>query len=181
MKKHFLVGGVAAALLLMVYLGIITLAEGFEHALSQTSDLWYWVMALAIGFGVQAGLFSFIRQSTRRRRAGTTASVGASGGVSAGSMVACCAHHLSDVLPFLGLAGLATFLTSYQTFFIVAGVLSNVVGITIMLDTIQRHGLSQRMAGWKWNMNLVKKGAIVSALFLLAFTFFLSFMAQSGS
>ena len=180
MKKHFFVGGVAAVLLLMVYLGIITLAEGFEHALSQTSELWYWVMALAIGFGVQAGLFSFIRQSNRRR-VGTTAAVGASGGVSAGSMVACCAHHLSDVLPFLGLAGLATFLANYQTFFIVTGVLSNVVGITIMLDTIQHHGLSQRIAGWKWNMNLVKKGAIVSALFLLAFTFFLSFQAQSGS
>ncbi len=44
MKKHFFVGGVAVALLLMVYLGIITLAEGFEHALSQTSGLLYWVM-----------------------------------------------------------------------------------------------------------------------------------------
>lgn len=180
MKKHLIVGGAAAVLLLLVYLGIITLAEGFEHALNQASGLWYWMVALAIGFGIQAGLFSFIRQNIRRR-AVTTASVGASGGVSAGSMVACCAHHLSDVLPFLGLAGLATFLANYQLSFIIAGVLSNIVGITIMLDTIQRHGLSQRIEGWKWNMNLVKKGAMISALLLLVFTFFLSFLAQSGS
>ncbi len=78
----------------------------------QTAELWYWVLALAGGFGVQAGLFSFIRQSFRERRAAATASVATSGGVSAGSMAACCAHHLSDVLPLLGLSGLAAFLAN---------------------------------------------------------------------
>ena len=66
-----------------------------------------------------------------------------SGDVSAGSMAACCAHHITDVLPLLGLSGLAAFLASYQVLFILIGVLSNVVGITIMLETIQRHGLSR--------------------------------------
>ncbi len=174
MKRHILVGVGAAVLLIIIYLGIITLAQDWTHALEQTAELWYWVLALAGGFGIQAGLFSFIRHSIRKRRAATTGSVAASGGISAGSMAACCAHHLSDVLPLLGLSGAAVFLVRYQLFFIIVGVLSNIVGITIMLETIQRHGLSGRLGHWKWNMNWVKKGAMVSAALIIVATFFLA-------
>ncbi len=174
MKRHILIGVGAAALLIIVYLGIITLAEDWTHALEQTTELWFWVLALAGGFGIQAGLFSFIRQGIRKRRLAATGSVAASGSVSAGSMAACCAHHLSDVLPLLGLSGAAVFLVRYQLFFIIVGVLSNIVGITIMLETIQRHGLSDRLGRWKWNMNWVKKGTMVSAAFIIVATFFLT-------
>ncbi|MDP2729916.1 MAG: hypothetical protein Q8O55_05490 [Dehalococcoidales bacterium] len=174
MKRHIITGTSAAVLLIIVYLGIITLAQDWSHALQQTADLWYWVLALAGGFGIQAGLFSFIRHSIRKSQTATTGSVAASGGVSAGSMAACCAHHLADVLPLLGLSGVAIFLVRYQLFFIIAGVLSNIVGITIMLETIQRHGLSDKLGGWKWNMNLVKKGAMVSAALALVAVFFLT-------
>jgi hypothetical protein len=154
-------------------LGIITLAQGLPHALEQTAKLWYWVLALAGGFGIQAGLFSFIQQSIRERRATTTGSIAASGSVSAGSMAACCAHHLSDVLPLLGLSGVAIFLVRYQFFFIIVGILSNMVGITIMLEIIQRHGLSEKLGRWKWNMSWVKKVAMVSAALIIA-TFLLT-------
>ena len=173
MKRHALIGAGAAVLLLAVYLGIITLAQGWTHALEQTADRGYWVAALAAGFGVQAGLFSFIRQGIRQRRA-ATGSVAVSGGVSAGSMAACCAHHLSDILPLLGLSGAAIFLTTYQTFSIIIGVFSNVVGITIMLETIQRHGLSERLKNWSLNMNRVKKVAMVSAALVIVAAFFLT-------
>ncbi len=174
MKRHILIGAGAAVLLIIIYLGIITLAQDWTHALQQTAELWYWVLALAGGFGIQAGLFSFIRQSTRERRATTTGSVAASGGVSAGSMAACCAHHLSDILPLLGLSGAAIFLVRYQLFFIIVGVVSNLVGITIMLETIQRHGLSDKLGSWKWSMNWIKKGAMVSAVLIITATFFLT-------
>ena len=174
MRKHILVGAAAAVLLIIIYAGIIGLAQDWTHAWQQTSELWYWVLALAGGFGIQAGLFSFIRQGIRERRAAGTASVAVSGSVSAGSMAACCAHHLADVLPLLGLSGVAIFLVRYQLFFIIAGVLSNIVGITIMLETIQRHDLSDRLGRWKWNMNQVKKGAMVSAALALVATFFLT-------
>ena len=167
-------GAAAAVLLIIIYAGIIGLAQDWTHVWQQTVELWYWVLALAGGFGIQAGLFSFIRQGIRERRAVSTASVAASGSVSAGSMAACCAHHLADVLPLLGLSGVAIFLVRYQLFFIIAGVLSNIVGITIMLETIQRHGLSDRLGRWKWNMNQVKKGAMVSAALALVATFFLT-------
>jgi xanthine/uracil permease len=59
-------------------------------------------------------------------------------------MVACCAHHLSDVLPIIGLTGAALFFSDYQKIFLLLGVLSNVVGITLMLHMIQRHGLMEK-------------------------------------
>ena len=174
MRRHLLVGVAGAVLLIGIYAVLIGLAQDWTHVWQQTTGMWYWVLALSVGFGIQAGLFSFIRKAIRERRAAGTASVAASGGVSAGSMAACCAHHLADVLPFLGLSGVALFLVQYQLFFIVAGVLSNIVGITIMLETIQRHGLSRRLVRWKWNMNQVKRGAMVSAALALVAAFFLT-------
>ena len=163
MKRHVLIGFGAAVLLFLVYFGLVTWAEGVEHVFTQAPTPWYWIVLLTVGFGVQAGLFSFILQARKQRRKAATTSVAASGGVSAVSMAACCAHHLTDVLPFLGLTGAATFLTEYQLLFIVLGVLSNVVGITIMLDAIQCQGLSRRLTRLGWNMGRLKKGTMVTA------------------
>ncbi|MBI2851345.1 MAG: hypothetical protein HYX80_09990 [Chloroflexi bacterium] len=162
MRKHVLVGAGAGILLFLMYLGVTTLAQGFGQTLKQAATIWYWLLILTTGFGVQAGLFSFVRQSLKERRTAATASVAASGSVSAGSMIACCAHRIVDVMPFLGLSGLAAFLSGYQVVFLAIGALSNLVGITVMLETIQRHGLSSRVVGW-WDMGRVKKGTMVSA------------------
>ena len=167
-RKHVVIGVSAGFLLLIVYVGIITLAQGASHVLEQTGKLWFWLAILAAGFGVQAGLFSFIRQVLKERRKQATASLAASGGVSAGSMVACCAHHLGDVLPLIGVVGLTAFLVKFQTYFIILGVLSNVVGITVMLETIQRHNLCPIVSGWNWDMGMVKRVALtISGLILL--------------
>src|SRR3990172_12807205 len=125
LRRIILTGVIAGVLLLLFYAGVITLAQGAQHLLEQTARLWYWLVALAAGFGIQVGLFSFIRQALRERRASAAAAVVASGGVSAGSMIACCAHHLSDILPMLGIAGVAGFLAQYQNVFLLVGVASN--------------------------------------------------------
>lgn len=171
LRRHVVIGVGAGTMLLLIYAGVTTLAQGTQHMLEQTARLWYWLAILAAGFGIQVGLFSFIRQALRERRAAATASVTASGGVSAGSMVACCAHHLGDILPLIGLAGLTAFLVKYQTFFIILGVLSNIVGITIMLETIQRHGLCSVLARLPINMGWVKKGTIISAVLITLIAF----------
>src|SRR3990172_9538370 len=118
LRRHVIIGIGAGILLLMLYAGVITLAQGAQHMLEQTARLWYWLAILATGFGIQVGLFSFIRQALRERTASATAAVAASGGVSAGSMVACCAHHLADILPLIGAVGLSVFLVKYQFFFL---------------------------------------------------------------
>lgn len=172
-KKHVLVGIGAGILLLLFYMSILTLLQGREHALSQMASQWYWILALATGLGIQAGLFFFIRQTLHERRKSATASVATSGGISAGSMVACCAHHLSDVLPLLGISTLSAFLVSYQLFFIVIGILANAVGITIMLETIQHHSLCPKLANSHWNMSWLKRGTMISALVIAPIALFL--------
>lgn len=67
----------------------------------------------------------------------------ATGGVSAGSMVACCAHHVVDILPIIGLSAAALFLAEYQQFFMMLGVAGNLIGIVYMLEMIRKHELYQ--------------------------------------
>ena len=51
-------------------------------------------------------------------------------------MVACCAHHVADVLPLVGLTAAAAFLAQWKIPFMVAGLLTNVLGIGVMLRVI---------------------------------------------
>lgn len=171
MRRHIAIGFAASVLLFSLYFGAIALAQGLGHALEQTRQLAPWLFGLVAGFGIQAGLFSFIRGG---RQKAPTVSVAASGGVSAGSMVACCAHHLSDVLPLLGLSGAALFLADYQLFFIVLGLVSNGIGILIMLDVIQRNGLWPWLGRLRWSLRDMKRAAFFGALPLLALAFLLS-------
>jgi hypothetical protein len=64
--------------------------------------------------------------------------MGTSGGTSVTAMVACCLHHVADVLPILGLSAAATFLTRYQRPFMLAGLGMNIVGIIVMLIVLYR-------------------------------------------
>jgi hypothetical protein len=64
--------------------------------------------------------------------------MGTSGGTSVTSMVACCLHHVTDVLPVLGLSAAATFLTRYQRPFMLTGLGMNILGIIVMLIVLYR-------------------------------------------
>jgi hypothetical protein len=95
-----------------------------------------------VGFGIQTGLFAYVRGSLKARAtAQATASMAAAGGMSATSMVACCMHHIADFLPILGISAASLFLIKYQLVFLAIGVASNLVGITIMLGLIQKQEL----------------------------------------
>ncbi len=131
------VGATAAAGLLGFYLGTLTLAQGWEHAVRQLlqEDRWY-IIAIVAGFGLQVGLFTRLRQCVGRApRAGVAASTGASGT----AMVACCAHHLADVLPVLGVSAAAVFLNEYRTQLLWLGIAANAAGTAYLLRLFLRH------------------------------------------
>jgi hypothetical protein len=123
------------------YIGILTWAQGWEYATSQfVRDRWY-VIPIILGFGVQAALYTVLRfhlfiPVTSTAHAGTV--IGASGGTSATAMVACCIHHVTDVLPILGLSAAASFLTRYQRPFMLVGLAMNLIGIGVMLFVLYR-------------------------------------------
>lgn len=127
-------------LLLSLYLGLVTLAQGFGHATELLQQDWYLVVPIALGFGIQVGLFTYMRNSLRLRKGtgSATALAGAGTGTSSVAMLACCAHHLTDVLPFLGLSGAALFLADYRQPLMLVGIVTNLVGIAVMVRTIRR-------------------------------------------
>ena len=138
MKKPIIYGIISGIILLAVYFAILSLANSVDHAISQFFSMWYFILALAIGFGIQVSLFTYVR-SYKNALAATSVSV--SGGVSTTSMAACCAHHISDILPIVGLSAAAIFLVKYQLTLILIGLFSNLIGINFMLHTMKKHNL----------------------------------------
>jgi len=143
-KKPMIFGIAGSLALLLVFFLIVSFANSFSHAIEEFLRMWYWILLLAIGFGIQVGLYTYSRGYAKIRSASATTSMAAAGTVSTTSMVACCAHHLTDFLPLLGLSAAALFVVKYQLLFIVIGILSNVIGISIMLKTIQEHELHHK-------------------------------------
>ena len=126
--KSVLYGILAGSGLLFFYLGVVSYFQGLEFALLNLRSLWWLVFSLAIGFGTQIGLYASIKHT-----AALTGTVAGTGGVSAGSMVACCSHFLLNIIPIVGFSGIAVFLAAYQKEFLGIGILSNIIGIGIML------------------------------------------------
>ena len=133
--------GLGPAFIASFYIGILTWAQGWDYASSQfVRDRWY-VIPIILGFGVQAALYSILRfrlfiPITATAHVGTI--MGTSGGTSATAMVACCIHHVTDVLPILGLSATASFLTRYQRPFMLVGLAMNLIGIGVMLFVLYR-------------------------------------------
>ena len=131
-------GFAGAGLLVLLYLGIVTWAQGWAHALELLSQDRAFVAAIATGFGLQVGLYSYLRLVVHHgvRLAMPTAATGVGTGTSSVAMVTCCIHHVADVLPVLGLSGAAIFLNQYRIPFMVAGLVVNAVGVAIMLRVV---------------------------------------------
>lgn len=125
--------------LALFYFLVTGLASGdWQFPLKQFGKFWYLMTPLVLGFGVQVGLFQYLRLK-KAGTLGARASSGANAGLSGISMVACCAHHLTEVLPFLGFSAASLVLSRYQGQLLAFGVLSNALGIFLMLRILQNH------------------------------------------
>lgn len=134
--------GLAGAIFLTaLYFGLVSWAESFQHAKNLFwEDRWI-VTPLIIGFGVQMALYVTLKMRLfvpveNMRSSG--AITGASGTTSALAMVACCVHHVTDVLPILGLTAASAFLAEYQIAFMLVGLGTTFVGIVIMVFILIR-------------------------------------------
>jgi hypothetical protein len=173
-KKPVFWGITAGAALLTVYFLILTIANSFNHSIEQFRDMWYWITPLIFGFGVQAGLYTYIREAIklRKEKGAAVSSVAAAGGISTTSMVACCAHHVTDVLPILGVSAAVVFLNQFQNLFLTLGILSNIIGISLMLRIIQKHGLyqkEQKIFSLLMKLDMSRSFYLVSALSVFVF------------
>ena len=144
-SKRFLwplgAGLAGSGLLALLYFGLVSWAESPQHALDLFwEDRWI-VVPIILGFGVQAALYTILKKGlfvpvTHPGPSG--ALTGAGGGMSTAAMVACCAHHVADVLPILGLTAAATFLAEYRLAFMLVGLGTTIAGIIYMLIILMK-------------------------------------------
>lgn len=140
-KKEIVSGIIAALALISIYfitMGIAT--RSWSATISQFENLWYWILILATGFGIQIALFIHLRDKLRNHHQDNKLKTisATSTGTSTVAMIACCAHHLTEIFTIIGLSGAAIFLTQYQIPIIIAGVFMNIGGIMYMLRVIHK-------------------------------------------
>ena len=133
--KPILYGTFASTILLGVYFTVLTLVSGWNFTLSKFADYWYFVVSLAVGFGIQIALYQYIKSLVHSGK-GMGKVVGVSGTTSTAAMISCCAHYLVNLVPILGVTGLATFAAQYQVKLFWVGIFFNVVGIVYMVNRI---------------------------------------------
>lgn len=137
-SRSLRVGAVASSGLALFYVLVVAGASGsWEHLADQVRLDWYYLVLIVGGFGTQVGIISELRRRHRLHH-GAAAAGGAGAGASTVGMVACCAHHLADLAPFIGATGAAAFLTDYRVPFMVLGIGVNAVGITIAARRLAR-------------------------------------------
>ena len=133
--KSVVYGILASAILLGVYFTLLTLVSGWTFTLDQFGTYWYFVVSLALGFGIQISLYQYLKGLVHSGQ-GMGKVVGVSGTTSTAAMISCCAHYLVNLVPILGVTGIVTFVAQYQVELFWVGILSNVVGIGYMTNRI---------------------------------------------
>ncbi len=126
--RAVLSGAAGCLLLLTVYFTMLTLVSGWSFTLAQFAGFWYFIVPLAVGFGVQVALYIRLRDVTSHGDASGKV-IAVSGGTSTAAMISCCTHYLANVLPVLGATGLVALVAQYQTELFWVGLAFNAAGV----------------------------------------------------
>lgn len=133
--KSILHGILASGLLLGIYFAALTLVSGWNFAQNQFSDFWYFIVSLALGFGIQIGLYTHLKGLVKGMHDGGKV-LGVTGTTSTAAMISCCTHYLVNLLPILGTVGIVTFVAQYQVELFWVGLLFNLGGIFYISNRI---------------------------------------------
>ncbi|MBI3015771.1 MAG: cation-translocating P-type ATPase [Candidatus Tectomicrobia bacterium] len=142
-KRSLKIGVLASLGLLGFYVGVTWLGGGRTFALlrSLLAEDGPYVAGIVSGFGVQMSLFTYLRGAMHGVvGTGASAAVATSGsGVSGTAMVACCLHHLTEILPLAGFTGAALFFSEYKRSLMSLGLVATALGILWMGGLIYYH------------------------------------------
>ncbi len=122
---------IAVLIVIAVNLLVLAVLNFPSMAIFQLKKYIWLLIPLILGFGVQIGLFTYLRHLNIV--CGIT--MAGSGGISGISMILCCSHYLVNFLPFISLS-FASFLTKYTFYILLFGVAANIFGILFMLSKI---------------------------------------------
>lgn len=137
-RRSIVTGVIAGAGLVLFYVLVVAGASGsWEHLIDQSRQDWYYLVLITGGFGLQVALVAELRHRRRLHPAAAMAGGAGAGGSTAG-MVACCAHHLADLVPFIGATGAAAFLIDYRIAFMLVGIGVNSLGVAVAARRLHR-------------------------------------------
>ena len=143
MNNSIIKGAFASLILLSIYFIIVSLVSGWDFMLDQFAQYWYFVVSLAVGFGIQVGLYSYLKEAMKRKHATASGKVLAvSGTTSTAAMISCCAHYLVNFLPILGAVGIITVISQYQVQLFWVGLAFNLAGLAYMLNQVRKFNKS---------------------------------------
>ena len=132
--KYIIKGMIGATALLAVYFFAVSLISGWPFALTQFAQFWYFIVSLAVGFGVQAGLYSYLKNAIRQQ--GPEKILTVSGATSTAAMISCCSHYLLNLLPIIGASGLIALIAQYQIEIFWLGLAFNLAGVGYMANRV---------------------------------------------
>ena len=135
--KSIFYGTVAGVILLGLYFAILTLISGWNFAQSQFYSFWYFIISLSAGFGMQVGLYAYLKNLIKNGGRGGGV-VGVTGTTSTAAMISCCAHYLTNLIPILGTVGIITFIAQYQIQLFWIGLMFNLGGILYIANQVRK-------------------------------------------
>ncbi|KCZ72404.1 hypothetical protein ANME2D_00831 [Candidatus Methanoperedens nitroreducens] len=130
-KNPFVFGASIGILVILFNISIASLAEGSlrsGYSVLLSNGIFTYLIPLAVG--VQMGLFRHHRNITAEKRLCGSEKVGITGSATSSlTMVACCLHHVSDLLPAVGfILAASSFLTEYKNVIFIIGLSANMAG-----------------------------------------------------
>src|SRR3972149_7251587 len=126
--KSTMYGLPGTATLLVVYFSSLARISGWTFALDQFAQFWYFVVSLAVGFGVQVGLYAYLKNVIHHPNVSGKI-LALSGTTSTGAMISCCAHYIVNILPIIGITGFVTIVSQYQIELFWVGLFFNIAGV----------------------------------------------------
>ncbi len=138
LKNPYVFGASIGILVIFFNISIASLAEGSigkGYQVFLSNGLFIYLIPLAVG--IQMGLFRYHRNITAGGMAGSEKMGMAGSATSSVAMVACCLHHVSDILPAIGFVlAASSFLIQYKDAIISIGLLANVAGSAYIAKAI---------------------------------------------
>lgn len=122
-------------LLTLYFLTMRSLSNSWEATIFQFKKLWPFMILLSLGFGTQIGLYFYVKKHISKKMMAANTTVSAIG------MIACCAHHVTDVLPIFGLSLATVFLIKFQIPILLLGIFSNIIGIIYLLTKLRNKNI----------------------------------------
>ncbi|MCZ7381290.1 MAG: hypothetical protein O8C64_06935 [Candidatus Methanoperedens sp.] len=143
LKNPYVFGASTGMLVILFNISIASLAEGSiekGYQVFLTNGIFVYLIPLAVG--VQMGLFRYHRNITTGNIAGSEKMGMAGSATSSLAMVACCLHHVSDLLPAVGfILATSSFLIQYKDAIIIIGLLANAAGSIYIARAIMKDKL----------------------------------------